>query len=313
MNENKKNPKDKRAVLMGVAVVALVIVVAVLGLEIAGNRENNPAQPSGTTVQPDADKATLPSGGADASDATLPDMTQPEDLVIETPYGVLPFPGEWEPFLSVEQTGDPLQVRFSALLENGTVQPLFTITFGALDETTAGMLERADGSRVAVNVSVAQIVPGKDWTDSDEAIVWAMQEELNHILAALPLTDPSPDPATQTEPPAEDVVIGTPYCELRYPSEWQKYLSLKIDETNGYSVSFYCALDGREPEHLFTVHLGGDQGVSVMELEADSGETVELRLTISEFAPDGSWSDEEKSIVYAMQEEVNYLLGSLSE
>jgi hypothetical protein len=311
MKNQKKNVITLRTILLGAAALALVIVLVVLGLEIAGNGSDDPVQPSGGTQQTSPSDTTLP-GGDNVPETTLPEITQPDDILIQTPYGELSFPGEWEKYLKVEQSGEPLQVRFAALLENGGQQELFTLTFGTVDSTTAGMLPY-DGGEVALNVSVAEIIPGDDWTAADETIVWAMQEELNHILASLPLTDPVQPPQNQTEPVGEDIAIGTPYCELRYPSRWEEYLSIQVDEEDGYSVGFYCALEGREPEHLFTVHLGGSQGVNVMDLKAEDGSDVELRLTITEFAPDSSWSEQEKSTVFAMQEDLNYLLSALSE
>lgn len=131
-----------------------------------------------------------------------------------------------------------------------------------------------------------------------------------------PTEGQQPPKETETQVPEqeldlEDMAIDTPWGEIHYPSKWSGHLELEVKETEGYSVTFYCKLEGHDRQPLFTIHLGGIKGTKVGILTAPNGDKVEVRVTIHEFAPADAWTEEESNAFYAMQEELNYLMEKL--
>ena len=120
--------------------------------------------------------------------------------------------------------------------------------------------------------------------------------------------------ASETLPPEmrDDMAIDTPYGELHYPVKWAEYLNVEVDESNGYSVAFYCALEDHVPALLFTIHFGGTQGAVVTKISDKSGGTVEVRVSFVELDLDESWIDNDVGIAYSMQEDINYLLKAIT-
>lgn len=311
MKYEKKKTKNVRPILLIVAVIALVIVLAMLVMQLVNGDDTPASNPGVSQTTPSGSQSTGETEDQ-AAYATQPSETlpQPEDLEIETPYATLRYPGEWADFLLVEQTetDEDLTVTFSAKLESGGTAELFALVFGADYGKTAGVLVQPDGSQIAVNVQLIELIPDESWTATDVTVAYAMQEELNHILRNLPLTQPQEETVPPETEPAE-MLIETPYCELSYPAQWVDYLNLEIDESDGYNVTFSAVLEGHEPVRLFTVHLGGTQGAPVTTFTAADGSEMELRLTVFELDLDSTWTDEEKTILSSMQEDLNQIIG----
>ena len=104
------------------------------------------------------------------------------------------------------------------------------------------------------------------------------------------------------------MLIDTPYGELHYPSRWKDYLSLDIGDT---AVVFYSQVGSHGRQHIFTVHYGSSAGIEVGSAIDNAGNAVSISLEVIPFEPDDSWSDADKKIVAAMQEDLNYLLSKL--
>lgn len=263
-----------------------------------------------------------------ALEVTIPEV---EDYLIATPYGDLHYPGDWSSFLLTEKNdGSPCTVTFFAVLDSREApQKLFTITLGGTADTAIGAVKAPDGTYAAVKVENIAFVPDESWSDRDINIVFTMQEALNYVLENLDMEDVSV--LTPAEKPAElaaenpddaqsagqvnpdDMAMDTPYMELHYPSKWADYLSINVTEDNDtYSVSYACVIGSHAEQHLFTVWFGGDHGMSLKSIKDDSGEMVEVRIEVTEISLDESWSEEEKNIVLAMQEDLNYLLARMA-
>ena len=256
------------------------------------------------------EKATEPTTGGNKEDV--------QDPNIKTPYCTLHYPEEWKNFLRVEiSEGKTYDVAFYSDLDSGKSQKLFTIRFGGSEEDAYAMLKMSGGKSVPVQVEIVTFKPDNTWSEQEINIVFTMQEALNDVLSGMSLEIPE-QPSQGNDPtlPSEDgesMAIDTPFGVLYYPSRWLDYLSLEINDTDGYSVAFFCKIQGHKDQHLFTIHFGGSKGVAVGTTTNVSGKTVEVRLEIIELDLDATWSDGDKSIVFAMQEDLNYLLTKLNE
>lgn len=270
--------------------VILLAVLLSLALCACGGQEQ-PLPPESVPAEPTA--------GQTFTEPTQPDAV--DDFAIETPYGTLYYPGEWAPLLRTEITEENgCHVAFHADLDSGRQQELFTLTFGGTDPI--GAFTAGDGTKVGVSVTLAEFTPDNTWTDSEINVVYAMQDGLNHVLDNLAL-----EPMGAEESPA-DMALDTPYGELHFPVRWAEYLATEVDETDGYTVRFCARIGDHADQPLFAIHFGGNQGVFYGKTNSASGEGAEIRVTVSEISLDESWTDAETSLVYAMQEDLNYLL-----
>lgn len=324
--KKKKKPVRLWLLLALTALLAVLILVAFLrpGDEPAPDGETTDPAAQSEAIQPDGetdpDDPTAEKGESQTPAATeTPDSAEPsaDDVKIETPYGVLYYPGDWSGLLQVDQiSGDPHQVVFTAALDSGIIQELFTISFGG-DTIDAVGVVKVSGKEVPVHLSIQPIEPGDDWTANEISVIYSMQECLNDVLAGLNLTTPQQEPENSqtTLPPQDDetMTIDTPAGELRYPSRWKDYLKLETrQEDDVYTLEFYADLEGFEPVPLFNVCLGGNEGIYVMDITAPDGSAVKLCVDIFEIEADINWTDAQKAIVLAMQEDINVLLSELN-
>lgn len=330
--------KKKHSILPWViGALALVILILVLTLLPGGSKPpeaDETTAPTGETPASVPTDGTAPTGESVATEpgtestgepteepteepTTEPTYAPKEDVKIQTPYGTLVYPGEWGGLLQVEKiNGDPYQVVFTAKLDSGVEQKLFTIGFGGNRDGALGTV-RASGKDVYVHVQSAEFKPGADWSANDISTIYSMQEALNEVLSGMSLEALEQPVETQpaTLPPEndEDITIDTPKGELHYPARWQDSLKVEIRQGDVCSVEFYCTLEGFEDVLLFIIHFGGEEGFEVADFTCPDGSTVALHMTICEIEPDINWSDAQKALVFAMQEDLNYLLTALSE
>ena len=232
--------------------------------------------------------------------------------------------------------------RYSLKLGGKRIRPIimmeFCKLFGGKAEEAVVALKTADGY-TALAIQQENFMPDETWSDRDINIVFTMQEALNTVLENLLLEDvdvllptqapagtsqtdaqtpqqkpqeAAPGPAELPESMKEDLAIDTPYMELHYPSKWADNLSIQVQEENGFAVGYYCSIGDHADLQLFTVYFGGEVGAPLKTFKTEAGETVEVRIEVPELSMDSSWTEEEKSLAYAMQEDLNYLIGKLS-
>lgn len=346
MNTKKKGNKTQWIIIAALGAVLAGAIALLVALELGAfsTKEKTPQE----TTLPTTTAETTPAKTSSFSDPTTtagdtqPEVTGPENyLAISTPYGPIYISDNWEGLLKVDQiAGDPYQVIFTADLAEDVKQDLFTLYFGGKAEGSLGGFRAADGKLIPVRASTVEIRPQSHWTSDQTMLLQVMQEELNDVLEMLKLeqipedapvstttapaqTTPPPTPTTTappqtttqtpTTPPSTDPVdfaIDTPYCELHYPAKWASELELAVDDSQGYSVAFYGKVGGSRI-HLFTVYFGGSQGIFVKTIQAPGAGEVEVRIDISELTVDDAWSDADARRIFAMQEDMNYLLSKL--
>jgi hypothetical protein len=107
-----------------------------------------------------------------------------EDIVIDTPYIPLTYPGKWKDMLFVEEYADGAihQVEFYGMLPEKDTQHLFTIQFGVEGDGKLGVVYDENGEKVPVNLILGVFIPDEEWTDEEKQTIYAMQEDLNSLI-----------------------------------------------------------------------------------------------------------------------------------
>ena len=116
---------------------------------------------------------------------TTPPELQGDELVIDTPYGKLYFPGQWAEELEITtDESDGYEVIFHGAIGTHEAQPLFAVNFGGTKGTAVHSMKTDNGVVFYVRLRTFELnVEG--WSAVDEATIRAMQEDLNHMLAKL--------------------------------------------------------------------------------------------------------------------------------
>lgn len=334
----KNTNKTKTGLYIAIAIcVAVLLALIIVVITAAGGPDRKPsAEPTVESITAETEQSATELSETEESTQSTQPATEPEELAgpdapaadveILFPYGTLVYPGEWAAFLRTEIIEeDGCRVEFYADLESGKTQPLFSLTFGSFKNGPIGMIATPNGEKVNVYLDVTDFIPDSTWTDSEIVIVSSMQEALNDVLEKLNIlqiqvvtpqepptaTEPPETTALPKEEPTGDMALDTPYCVLRFPSRWAENLLTEVEKADGYSVHFYGKFGSYEKQRLFTVHFGGSAGAFFGKVKDADGNMVEVRISAYELNLDESWSSEESARIYAMQEDLNYLLDNL--
>lgn len=111
----------------------------------------------------------------------------------------------------------------------------------------------------------------------------------------------------------EAIEIVTKYGAFYYPIEWEKNLRTEIVDKDGYKVEFYGTVEGKEEQHLFDLFFNGSIGYNLGTLTTENGENVAINIESYSFDLDDTWTEDEEFVLYAMQDDINYMIGKLSE
>lgn len=105
--------------------------------------------------------------------------------------------------------------------------------------------------------------------------------------------------------------IETKYCKLYFTETWKEQIEVRYSEEAGYKAEFYGLVEGKDAQHLFDVCFNSDDGDLLGYLD-NEGEIVNISIDVMELEMDKSWTQEELDQLYSMQEEMNYVMNSLS-
>lgn len=263
--------------------------------------------------EPQPQEETAPQGEKMPETESIITGTAEDNMAIETPVCTLYYPREWESLLRVEMTdGEPYSAAFWAELPSEVSAPLFTVSFGEESESVLGYLTAEDGQRLAVSLEKHELVPDETWMEEDIFILQAMQAASRVVESNLPALEPAgaEEPFALPENDGTLMTVETPWAALFYPACWEKYLTAETDET-ACTVTFLANVGERESVELFVLCFGGEEGMPAGTVSTPEGD-VELLVRMGSLSFDDSWSENEKNIVYAMQEGINDLLAALA-
>lgn len=135
----------------------------------------------------------------------------------------------------------------------------------------------------------------------------SMQSETSASTENSSLTVGAPDDSR------EAIEIVTKYGTLLYPKEWESNLRTEIVDSDVYKVEFYGTVEGKKEQHLFDLSFNGTEGYNLGTLTTETGEAVQINIESYDFELDDSWTEDEKNLICAMQEDINYTIGMLAE
>lgn len=110
-----------------------------------------------------------------------------------------------------------------------------------------------------------------------------------------------------------DFEIETPYCNLYFPAKWENQVSIEKIEEEQYIVQFFGNIEGEEQQHLFDVLFSGTEGIKIGDLTMVDGTVIPVYIYSVEQQMNENWTEEEKNIIYAMQEDINYTIEKIEE
>ena len=107
--------------------------------------------------------------------------------------------------------------------------------------------------------------------------------------------------------------IETDYCVLKYPSQWEKYLEVKDDTTDGvFTKTFLCNISNLNIK-MFEIHFGKSEIGDLVGYITTGDEKTPVYVEYGEFSGDNSLSKDDETIIYAMFEGVNDVVQSIKK
>lgn len=108
-----------------------------------------------------------------------------------------------------------------------------------------------------------------------------------------------------------DIITETPYCNLHYPGKWEDVVLIENSSNNPYIVDYYGVLGG-EKYLLFSLVFGESEGFCLGTFSTEDG-NVEMHIVEGALDNIDDYSDEDQSMLYDMQINVNYIIQNLEK
>lgn len=110
---------------------------------------------------------------------------------------------------------------------------------------------------------------------------------------------------------SESIEITTDYGTLYYPDQWEEFIKTE-QQTIGETIVVSFVAQIQDVEYpLFEVTIGGSEGTEVGELTDEEGAKRIVYLHVNELEEDPALTEGEQNRLYAMQEDLNYLIDNL--
>ncbi len=116
-----------------------------------------------------------------------------------------------------------------------------------------------------------------------------------------------PTPENET-----DMVISTEYGDLHFRDQWREFMDIRQEQTEDVVTVYFNAMINETEYNLFEIRIGGEEGTQIGSLTDNSGNTHNVYAVVEELSRDENLTEEEQSRLYAMQEDINYLIGYLN-
>lgn len=315
MNQVNKNGKF-RMLLIG-SIIGIILTVSILaGLYFL----IGPADSSEVYQPTDSAEETVGTEATEtATEATEATDGYQADLVVDTPFCALYYPGEWSSSVRTEilDLGYGFAVHFYGTSHNREAE-LFSILFAFETEnsTFIGSIEQ-NGILTDVHVEIAEFAADDSWDSEAANEILAMQEDVQYLLDRL-----AADPFFKTQgtadddivPDLEDAAVETPYGTLYYPGMWKNEVIWEVASAeDGCTVTFFESFSAlKAPVFMLTFNNPEDTGFHVGTIRHE-GSDIEVYLTLHNFPQTENWSDSDRSLFTTLQEQSFQLLSKLSE
>lgn len=124
-------------------------------------------------------------------------------------------------------------------------------------------------------------------------------------------TAPAQTFAPVSEPVEPGVAVETVCGTIWFPLMWEEVVEVQTTPGDPMVLSFRALLGDHEPQSLFDLSFGSNLEDPVGTVRDGAGEIWQITVCVYEFSPDETWEDGQIQAFYAMQEELNGLLGQL--
>lgn len=107
------------------------------------------------------------------------------------------------------------------------------------------------------------------------------------------------------------IAVKTPYGKLYYQEQWAEFMKVvQLTEGENLTVRFAAEINGME-YLLFTLDIGAGEGDLVGIITDADGVQRDVFLSVEENIEHAELSQDEQNRLYAMQEEINFVLENL--
>ena len=110
---------------------------------------------------------------------------------------------------------------------------------------------------------------------------------------------------------ANDIIISTQYGDLYYPDQWTEFVKTEQKSENDVVVVSFGAEINSKVYPLFEVMIGGEGANSVGTLTDSAGTSRNVSINVDEIVQDPDLTEGEQNRLYAMQEDLNYMIDNL--
>lgn len=170
MSRKKVNQNWMPLLCVLAAVLVLLVVVA---LVLGSNKKPSPPEETTGAVNWSSEHTNPPT-----------EQSPSEDLVIQTPYCDLVYPGQWRENLAVEQvSGTEHDVNFYAAFAGVDRIHLFSITFSPDTDGAMAVIKDKSGNNAGVYLHISDVTV--TLSDAQMNEIYSMQEMANDLLDQL--------------------------------------------------------------------------------------------------------------------------------
>lgn len=110
---------------------------------------------------------------------------------------------------------------------------------------------------------------------------------------------------------SENMVIHTDYGDLYYPEQWSEYLKTEQVMNNDSLQILFSAHLGDKDFPMFQVTIGDSDDTEVGEVTDNSGTKRTVYMRVKELEGVEELQETEQHQIYAMQEDLNYVIDHL--
>lgn len=109
----------------------------------------------------------------------------------------------------------------------------------------------------------------------------------------------------------EDMQVKTKYGTLRYPDQWAEFASADVEESGDAVLVHFKAVFDDQTFPLFDISIGSGQGTEAGKIKGPDGQERSVYVTMNELEGTSGLDQTKKDRLFAMQEDVNYILDNL--
>lgn len=107
------------------------------------------------------------------------------------------------------------------------------------------------------------------------------------------------------------IEVSTKFGKLYYQDQWEDYMRVELTEEDTHATAAFVAEIEGVKYSLFQLVIGQSDGEPVSQITDDQGEKHDVFVYMEEIIGIDSLTEGEQNRLFAMQEEINYIIESL--